>query len=504
LVGVLCEMSLLPRDSIKVIAESVGIENLNNDVATGLASDVEYRLREIIQEAMKFMRHSKREKLTTEDINNALRLRNVETLYGFSGNEPLKFVKAVGTKDLYFVDDKELDFSEIANMPLPEAPRETSLSAHWLAVEGVQPAIPQNPIVQVDTAGSSTLKRRRSTSVTAETDVHVRPIVKHTLSKELQLYFEKITQAVKGSSEKVVKAALNSLATDPGIQQLLPYFTQFISDEVTQNLHNLSFLKNLMRMVRALLYGNNLHIEPYLHQLMPPILTCLVGRRLCEDPSEDHWELRDYSASLVAFICQRFGKAYANLQPRITKTLINAFLDLQRPLTTHYGAIVGLSSLGHYVTQLLILPNLRSYLKFLEPELNSSNSIRRIEAKKCYGALLKAAGHYLARSTSTVYAAKPSKSPTKKEQASEGMSKDSMDVAESSTEAGKDGTSTNSAESKPPIPAAIVPSGEQRAALEKLMPDLTTHYKELFDIFGESLWCYLFQGVQAPICDTFL
>jgi len=49
LVGVLCEMSLLPRDSIKVIAESVGIENLNNDVATGLASDVEYRLREIIQ-----------------------------------------------------------------------------------------------------------------------------------------------------------------------------------------------------------------------------------------------------------------------------------------------------------------------------------------------------------------------------------------------------------------------------------------------------------------------
>ena len=42
-------MSLLPRDSIKVIAESVGIENLSNEVAVGLASDVEYRLREIIQ-----------------------------------------------------------------------------------------------------------------------------------------------------------------------------------------------------------------------------------------------------------------------------------------------------------------------------------------------------------------------------------------------------------------------------------------------------------------------
>ncbi len=111
--------------------------------------------------------------------------------------------------------------------------------------------------------------------------------------------------------------------------------------QVTHNLHNLAYLKNLMRMVRALLQSNNLHIEPYvrllsfltftvreckvsslslvdastsrsrckkqLHQLMPPILTCLVGRRLCENPNEDHWELRDYAASLVALICLRYS-----------------------------------------------------------------------------------------------------------------------------------------------------------------------------------------------------
>ncbi len=84
----------------------------------------------------------------------------------------------------------------------------------------------------------------------------------------------------------------------------------------------------------------------------------------------------------------RFGSAYLNLQPRITKTLLHAFADLTRPLTTHYGAIVGLSALGHYVIQLLILPNLRAYVKLLEPELNSESPIRRTEARKCYGALL--------------------------------------------------------------------------------------------------------------------
>lgn len=65
-------------DEQQDIAESVGIPNLKDDVATSLAQDVEYRIHEIVQEAMKFMRHGKRTKLTVDDINNALRVRNVE------------------------------------------------------------------------------------------------------------------------------------------------------------------------------------------------------------------------------------------------------------------------------------------------------------------------------------------------------------------------------------------------------------------------------------------
>lgn len=29
--------------------------------------------------------------------------------------------------------------------PLPKAPLDTTVVAHWLAIEGVQPAIPENP-----------------------------------------------------------------------------------------------------------------------------------------------------------------------------------------------------------------------------------------------------------------------------------------------------------------------------------------------------------------------
>ena len=37
-------------DSIKVIAETVGIANLKGEVAEALAADVEYRLRDLVQD----------------------------------------------------------------------------------------------------------------------------------------------------------------------------------------------------------------------------------------------------------------------------------------------------------------------------------------------------------------------------------------------------------------------------------------------------------------------
>jgi hypothetical protein len=100
-----------------------------------------------------------------------------------------------------------------------------------------------------------------------------------------------------------------------------------------------------------------------------------VGRRLCSSPLEDHWSLRDYCAKLVAQVCSKFGSAYRTLQPRVTKTLTRAFLDPKRPLTTHFGAIKGLHSLGQHVTQTLILPHLPVYLKLLEAVLSKVYSI---------------------------------------------------------------------------------------------------------------------------------
>ncbi|GKV30719.1 hypothetical protein SLEP1_g39504 [Rubroshorea leprosula] len=382
-------MSIVPKETIEVIAQSVGITNLSADAALALAPDVEYRMREIMQEAIKCMRHSRRTILTREDVDGALSLRNVEPVYGFASGGPLQFKRALGHRDLFYVDDRDVDIRDIIEAPLPKAPLDSAVVCHWLAIEGVQPAIPENAPVGAPSNGKDYEQKGGHS-------VDIKLPVKHVLSRELQLYFDKITELTVSKSDSVLfKEALVSLATDSGLHPLVPYFTCFVADEVSRGLNDYSLLFALMRVVWSLLQNSHINMEPYLHQLMPSVATCLVSRKLGNKAAENHWELRDFTAKLVASMCKKFGHVYNTLQTRLTRTLLNALLDPKRTLTQHYGAIQGLAALGPKVVHLLILPNLEPYLRLLEPEMlleTQKNATKRYEAWRVYGALLHAAG----------------------------------------------------------------------------------------------------------------
>ena len=131
-------------ENVKDVAESVGIVNLTDDAVRGMTSDVEFRLAQVLEEALKFMRHSKRTILHTQDISQALRMLDVEPLYGYDSTRPLRFGEAsIGPgQPLYYVEDEEVDFEKLINQPLPQSAerhhfhRFVTLATwrHWLIV----------------------------------------------------------------------------------------------------------------------------------------------------------------------------------------------------------------------------------------------------------------------------------------------------------------------------------------------------------------------------------
>ncbi|CAB4000556.1 Transcription initiation factor TFIID subunit 6 [Paramuricea clavata] len=256
-------------ESIKTIASSYGITKLNDEALQFLLDDVNFRLKEISQEALKFMHKAKRRKLSSSDFDNSLRVRNVEPLCGFLSSEfiPFRFTSG-GGRDLFYYDDPEIELSKIIGTPLPRLPLDISLKAHWLSVEGVQPAIPENPppvshelqskdvmektpkMKLKDNTVSSTASTKptavkTTTATTSKTDSKwlaasivsttaasdkLKPLVTHELSVEQQLYYKEVTEACVGSSEAKRAEALQSLSSDPGLYQMLPRFCTFIAE----------------------------------------------------------------------------------------------------------------------------------------------------------------------------------------------------------------------------------------------------------------------------------
>lgn len=397
-------MALWNADTVKDVSESVGIPTLSDDVAKNLAMDVEYRLHQVLQEALKFMRHSKRTTLTTTDISNALRVLDVEPLYGYESTRPLKFGEAsLGqAQPIYYVEDDEVDFEKLINAPLPKVPREVTFTAHWLAIEGVQPAIPMNPTQAESARMAETTPKGAAAAAAAAasitsasssggggggngSDVAVKPLVKHILSKELQLYFDRVCSAITDDGNDALRAAaLASLRNDPGLHQLLPYFVQYISEKVTHGLKNLFVLGMMMQLTHALLENETLFVEPYVAALIPPILTCLIGKRLGGGSSSEAaaYELRDLAASLLKAVCRRFGESSHTLKPRLTRTCLKHFLDPAKPYGTHYGAITGLAAIGgREAVRVLVLPNVKLFVEgVVKGDAGSSEAERVVGA----------------------------------------------------------------------------------------------------------------------------
>ena len=102
--------------SVQAMAQIACLNSVSVEAARALAPDLDYRLREIIQDAQKFARHAKRTKLTTEDINNALRIRNHEPMFGYMGSQGATkgFVRVPDHPEISVAKDREVTCDQVS------------------------------------------------------------------------------------------------------------------------------------------------------------------------------------------------------------------------------------------------------------------------------------------------------------------------------------------------------------------------------------------------------
>lgn len=258
---------------------------------------------------------------------------------------------------------------------LPPCPVRVSYGLHWLAIDGFQPPIPQNqPKFRKIASRESAIKEETDNIITEE--VEVKPNAKHIISKELQLYYDNITKSLLSNDDKIIESCLESVQNDPVIQHLLPYLCVFIKKEIRSNISNIDII---LRFIRTIFNNSNIHIDNYLHHFIPSIISCIVFNISGNDI--DHWKIREDGADLLNLLCEKFGDQYKNIRPRILKILVNSLLNLNMPLTTHYGCIIAILKIEKNLKN--IIPISKKYCKYLYSLAEQNeNQTKKIEALK--------------------------------------------------------------------------------------------------------------------------
>lgn len=337
---------LFSKETILSYASSKGIGDIEDDAVKVLSQDLEYRIKELCQEAAKVMVASHRTKLSIDDINYALISRSVDPLFGYDPQESLVF-KGL-PPNIYYVPDREVDLEELLNAPLPRIPSKPTIQSHWLAIEGVQPQIPQNPLI------TERIEPRKEVLAMMAEEAELKQQNKHVLPKELQLYFDKILSMIKSDMKDL---AIECVQKESGLQQLVPYFIQHFSELISKNLKDPEILKTGITLHFSLIKNKHLFIDPYLHQILPSLLTCVIGKSI-EDGS-----VRKMASEVVKYIYGKYSKSYKTLAPRVLNTLSKIWMDPEKSEASQYGALYCLSIISENVVDIIIKENEEVYRK---------------------------------------------------------------------------------------------------------------------------------------------
>ncbi|KAJ5073129.1 transcription initiation factor tfiid subunit 6 [Anaeramoeba ignava] len=393
-------MSDIFKNTIQNIANSQQI--IIKDSSTQiLASDLLFRITSIIEDAKKSMKHSKRRKLELQDIKTSFRIKKIES----NLNSNFDFVPLLTS-----TNNRPLLVKDIINEPLQEYPIDSTLYIHWLSIEGVEPQIPENPIVEntklqkfdylnrVRKSSNIILGSKITGDGTHEIQVDVRQISSHSkITQELQILFDKIIQTYFSNSKEEKESILFLLANDSSIQPILIYLIDFIEENVKQNVKNIENLYILMKMLRSFIRNKAIKLDKISLRILPLIITCLINANIKSTKSLLYSDFCLLCSRTLSQLFLSILDQNNKIKARISNVFLSVLLNSHSSFRSLYGSLLGIASLDLESIRLVILPHIQILtLKFINHyiQFNHFNFSWKYQAFYCFHLLVSSIGSY--------------------------------------------------------------------------------------------------------------
>ncbi|CAI4225500.1 unnamed protein product [Auanema sp. JU1783] len=405
---------------VRYVGEAVGVPNMTAGAVQYLSDQVTRLLLQSISKAKQYSIHSRRTKMLPEDLESSLQLSRLRVPYGYikKRGPELHATTTPNGPELYTRENFDIEVANIKENVQGKIPVKTSIRSHWLAVDGKLAIVPENvrppkeeddddPLGEDNDLRAAKLLARRETaggsvgasiafraamkSITTKETVNIRLPNVEPLSVEQQQYLKIISEACVGYDDGERIGALHSLEVDTGLQPILPRFSKMVFNSVRCNIIHrcLSMLIYVVRMVRAICSNQSLKLQGVLHELIPSLISCMIGRQLCSRPETDnHWALREFANRTLIQVIKDHG--FSDTKVRALKTIRRVWDDPNSTYPMLYGCLPTLSEFSDRDERVLLLERVNQLIyETSQIDFSETSSLDRVEAQKTNAFLLK-------------------------------------------------------------------------------------------------------------------
>ncbi|XP_071515607.1 TAF6-like RNA polymerase II p300/CBP-associated factor-associated factor 65 kDa subunit 6L isoform X1 [Panulirus ornatus] len=305
-------------ESVITWGEAAGVADISQDMARAIAADVTYRLRQTLNVCGQFLRHTKRRRLTPDDVNRALKWMDVPSIMGYTGSEPVEW-QGITDVGVHIPHDPTVNLASTAlSGDIFHQPGSPCVRGEWAFISG-------HTLVKGEGGG----------------DTVPAPL---PLSPDHQQYYQMLFTIIAGPSNDLFKIMCEDVSTSPGIISIVGPIVGGIVRGAQRARQKPCILRRILLVIRALLVNPHLHLGPqnYMRDIINILVYCIIIER---KSAQDTHMIRSLACNVLLQVVSREPGCRGTWET-VVNILSGVVASSSHPWGQHVGALIGLLTLG--------------------------------------------------------------------------------------------------------------------------------------------------------------